>query len=447
MKCLFLLVSLASATPAFAYFGFHSSEARLTFDSYVDVKTDHPPTAEEAKQMTFKQYDFLFGDLAMNDTPGGPKNDGQATITKMEPIQGGYRLYYSYQGTAVLQNGPRTHLQIELPINAHEMYLKAKSFGKCMDPDYTDEPDFSYFWSPRQHGCSKIMKEGIDYLSIDAQLERLPNTQHTRPDYERLPDENGDIHISLLMGLNDSDDARNPVESEGRRDDDLNAINFRKIRKQLLKDGFKSTGAWTHDQVREVVKKDVRPLPYVEDFVQIYNGRRAKKITVTMFFGPTDITEDSWAFDYFYQRAIEHSALIIFDGHTGMGTNLTLPILEKKMDTTFDVPTDRYQILYADSCSSYGYYNLDFFKRKDRKNLNVITAGLETPFDGGVRTDTSIIEAVHRWAAQGTMVSFKTLMNRLENDNMAGVNGDEDNPTTGGLRSSVVQAYNNSRAD
>jgi hypothetical protein len=28
------------------------------------------------------------------------------------------------------------------------------------------------------------------------------------------------------------------------------------------------------------------------------------------------------------------------------------------------------------------------------------------------------------------MVGFKTLMHRLENDNMAGVNGDEDNPTT-----------------
>jgi len=430
MKQLFLLAGLAFASPAFAYFGFHSSEAKLTFDAFAETKIDHKPTDEEAHKIVANHFDFLFGDLALNETPGGPKNDGVGTVTKMEPIKGGYRIYYSFEGTVVLQTGPRTHLTIELPNNTHEMYLKSKASGKCGDPDYPDEKDFSYFWSPNQPGCKKIIKEDDDYQVIDATLERLPNTEHTRPDYERLPDENGDIHISLLMGLNDSSDDRDPIESEGRKNDDLNAINFRKIRKQLIKDGFESTGAWSHEQIKDVVKKDVRPLPYVEDFTQEYNGNRVGKITITMFFGPTDIDEDSWAFDYFYKRAIEKSALIIFDGHTGMGTNLTLPILEKKLDASFKVPADRYQILYADSCSSYGYYNLDFFKRKSRKDLNVITAGLETPFDGGVRTDTAIIEAIHRWAQQGTMIGFKSLMKRLENDNMAGVNGDEDNPTT-----------------
>jgi hypothetical protein len=434
MRHLLALLGLMAVSPAQAYFGFQSSEAKLTFDAFVEVTSEAPLTTEEQNTTVAKHFDFLFGDLALNDTKGGPKNDGVGTVTKVESIKHGYRIYYSYEGTVVLENGPRTHLTIELPNNIHEMYLKTKASGKtnpCTDSDYPDEPDFSYFWSPKQPGCKKVIRPGEDYQVIDARIERLPNTEHTRPDYERLPDDNGEIHISLLMGLNDSDDIRNPIESEGTKYDDLNAINFRKIRKHLLHDlGFESEGPWPHDQIRQVVEHDVRPLPYVEDFTHEYNGARAKKITVTMFFGPTDLTEDSWAFDYFYKRAIEKSALIVFDGHTGMGTNLTLPILEKKMDTTFNVPTDRYQILYANSCSSYGYYNLDFFKRKNRRNLNVITAGLETPFDGGVRTDVGIIEAIHGWAARGTMVGFKTLMHRLESDNMAGVNGDEDNPTT-----------------
>jgi hypothetical protein len=433
MKYFLHLWCLLAAAPAYAYFGFHSSEARLSFDAFAEVTADEPLTVEEQHKQVAKHFDFLFGDLQLNATKGGPKNDGVGTITKVEPVKNGYRIYYSYEGTVVLESGPRTRLTIELPNNIHQMYLKTKAAGKtnpCSDADYPDEKDFSYFWSPNQPGCKKVIKPDADYQVIDAAIERIPNTEHTRPKYERLPDGNGNIHISLLIGPNDSGDGLDPIESEGRKDDDLNAVNFRKIRKHLMRDlGFESEGAWSHEEIREIVKRDVRPLPYVEDFTQTYNGSRAHKVTVTMFFGKTDISEASWAFDYFYKRAIENSAVIIFDGHTGMGTNLTLPLLEKKIGTSFQVPADRYQMLYVNSCSSYGYYNIDFFKRKNRENLNVITAGLETPFDGGVRTDMALIEAVHNWAARGTMTGFKTLMQRLESDNMSGVNGDEDNPT------------------
>ena len=431
MKHLLLVLSLALSSPAFAYFGYQSSEARLTFDAFAEITTKTKPTPAQQQEIVANHFDFLFGDLSLSETPGGPKNDGQGTITKIEAIKHGYRIYYSYEGTVVLKAGARTHITVDLPNNPHQMFLKFKKTLKCGDTDYMDEADFSYFWSPNQPGCDKVITPGDDYQVIDAKIERLSNTDHTRPNFERLPDGNGDIHISLLMGLDDEDNIHNPMESEHTKHDDINAGNFRKIRKHLMRDlGFESEGAWSNEQIREVVQKNVRELPYVEDFTQAYNGNRARKITVTMFFGLTDLKQNSWAFDYFYKRAVENSAVIIFDGHTGMGTNLTLPILEKKMDTTFNVPADRYQLMYIDSCSSYGYYNLDFFKRKDRRDLNVITAGLETPFDGGVRTDVALIESVHNWAARGTMVGFKTLMKRLENDNMAGVNGDEENPTT-----------------
>jgi hypothetical protein len=59
----------------------------------------------------------------------------------------------------------------------------------------------------------------------------------------------------------------------------------------------------------------------------------------------------------------------------------------------------------------------------------VISAALETPFDSGVRTDVGIIEAIHNYAERGTMIGFRKLMKRLEADNLAGVNGDEKNPT------------------
>ena len=41
-----------------------------------------------------------------------------------------------------------------------------------------------------------------------------------------------------------------------------------------------------------------------------------------------------------------------------------------------------------------------------------------------------LITAIHNWAKLGTQTGYQTLIGRLENDNLAGVNGDEDNPKT-----------------
>jgi hypothetical protein len=62
-------------------------------------------------------------------------------------------------------------------------------------------------------------------------------------------------------------------------------------------------------------------------------------------------------------------------------------------------------------------------------NLDIVATGLETDFEGGVETNMELITTVHNWIAGAPPKSYRTLIKNLENDNLSGVNGDEDNPT------------------
>lgn len=429
-KIIFCL--LLQSSYGFAYMAYHSSEAALTFRAYVEVNSKVPLSESKVNEVLHDHELYLWGPMSYNPVLAAPKGDGKFSEKKIEKIKNGYRIHYTYNGTIVLQNGPRTHYPVVLPVNPEALWRKtsAKKKNPCTDPEDQGEEDFSYFWSPTLPGCDRLIHEGDDYYTIDAKIERLPNTEHTRPNYEAMPDKNGDIQIFLLMGLDDSSMGRNPIESASTpKYDDLNAKNFRAIRRQLQSLGFESREL-SHAEIRDVIPVDTRPLPYVEELVQEYNNDRARRIVITMFFGKTDIGEASLGFNYYLKHAMETGAVTIYDGHSGLGTNLVIPVLERRMKVKFNLPKDRYQIFYANSCSSYAYYNASFFQRKSNKNLNVITAGAPTPFDGGVETDMSMLEAVHNWVYRGTKLGYRTLMQRLENDNLAGVNGDEENPLT-----------------
>ena len=436
----FFLFAFLVSVSAQAYMGTHATEATLKFEAVLEIETFVEPDDEQMQQHLKDHEEYLFGPMMNNPVKAGPKGDGKFHVLYIEPAGKNLRIHYTYEGTIVLESGPRTHYPVLLPINPEAMWRKTsaiKPYNPCTEKDDQGKDDFSYFWSPELPGCGVLIQEGEDYQVIQAQVVRKPNTEHSRPQYEDMPDARGNIHISLLMGMDASWKNPNPVESaKDRSNDDLNAKNYREIRRRLKRLGF-TARKLTHEEIRKVIPVDTRPLPYVEEYERSYNGNRAKKIGVTLFFGKSDISEASWGFDYYLKRGWEKSAVTIYDGHSGLGTNLVIPMLERKMGVRFNIPKERYQIFYANSCSSYAYYNKSFFDRKKSlkdpygtKGLDVITAGLPTPFEGGVETDMSLIQAIHNWAERGTMTGYKELMRRLENDNLAGVNGDEDNPTT-----------------
>lgn len=462
-----------------AFSGSSATEAKLGFEHFVDVPVSVYESKNEVEHVT-EQISHMFGPMTFRPSTsksrGADKGTGEPVILSTESIGTGdeavVRIHYAYETVAVIGNGPRTQYLLALPRTPFASFNKGggeSSKNKCTDDHYTSFGDYWYFWSPWRKGCGgKLLKEGTDYDLVTATIERVPNVTNSEetsyPEYDRLA-KNGKIKIFLLMGMDEPTKNRNPL-AKGNRD--LNGINFEKIRDEILKIGLPSGRGkaadearkqakaditktfqpreWTNPEIREVVEEDTNPLPYVESFTKQFPGNaRADEVEVIMFFGKTGIDQGSKGFHWFMKYALSQASIMIYDGHSGLGGHLDLREIEKLRTKTladtsdpkefrFYLPKERYQIYYFNSCSSYTYYNSMYFNRKKTadtpgtKNLDIIGTGLETDFEGGVETNMSLITTTHNYVANGTIKSYRSLLKEIENDNLSGVNGDEDNP-------------------
>ena len=426
---LFVAGSALAAPPL--YTGRDSTEARLTFEASVEIFSSRAPTEELALEKIDAQLSHLFGPLGVAKVSGVPKGDHEiSNLSVKKSSRGVFTVSYTYEGTLVVEKGgPRDRYKVLLPRNPDRIYEagivrtpSGRETYPCTDPHYSSEGDFWYFWNPAQPGCP--LKEGVDYDEITGDLERIPNSKKTYPEYERLADD-GVITVSMLLGMDDPSTSTNPEDSK-----DVNAKNYLKVRKSLEKLGFK-TRAWTKSEIQAVAPKAAK-LPHVDELTK--QSEKAK-VVIRMFFGPTGIDEDSQAFHYFLKDAIEDQSLMIYDGHSGLGGHLDLPTIEATEGFKFKPSKSRYQIYFFNSCSSYTYYNTMFFGRKksasDRKgtrNLDILTNGLATYFHVMHDTNMALLEAIDQWAEGGAPTSYQQLAKEIDSGNLFGVNGDEDNP-------------------
>ncbi|MDZ4662588.1 MAG: hypothetical protein SGJ18_13330 [Pseudomonadota bacterium] len=424
-----IIFTFLFSSQLFAYVGSSSSEALLRFNAYIETTKDN-----NVKELIEAHVEHLFGPMGLAKYKAAPK--GEHSISKIQKTSmgdGKYRITYAYSGVIVLERGPRTHYEVLLPINLETIYEAGliKKRNPCTDEHYQEKGDFWYFWSPSRKGCKLI--EGTDYQRIDAEIETLPNSESTRPEYELLADKNGVIHISILMGMDEPKLSWDPNESK-----DINAKNYRKIKKSLIEDfEFVQLKSWSKEQIEQVSPLGSKT-PFVEEYEKYYKRSSGQntKVVVRIFFGATGIDEKSTPFHYFLKDAINNSALMIYDGHSGLGSNLHLLDIEKKHRFRFQPPKKRYQIFFFNSCSSYTYYNAMFFGRKraqgdpnGTKYLDLLTTGLETPFDGSAAAILELINSVHQWSFRSTKTGYQELARRLSMENLIGVNGDEDNPS------------------
>jgi hypothetical protein len=162
---------------------------------------------------------------------------------------------------------------------------------------------------------------------------------------------------------------------------------------------------------------------------------REVTIEILVFFGPTGIDEESAAFHYYFKDALENSAVMMYDGHSGLGGHLDLAGIESMRGFRFAPAKNRYQVYFFNSCSSYTYYNDMYFSRKrtqkdedGTKNLDIMTNGLATYFSTIQDANGALIKAIDTWASSGKWTSYQELAKQIDSDNLFGVNGDEDNP-------------------
>ncbi|HLD98812.1 MAG TPA: hypothetical protein VJB59_01050 [Bdellovibrionota bacterium] len=393
------------------------------------------PTIEKAEEAIENQVSHLFGPMSAAEYPAVPKADHRLTKIEISPKPGSSRTYiasYRYRGTIVVSKGAGEDYELILPVNPETIYKASipKSGNRespCTDSHYNSEEDFWYFWNPRNPGCP--LKEGVDYLVVTGTLEKIENMKSSYPEYERLVDESGTLLMTVLVGMDESTNGRDPMQSS-----DLNARSFRTIRSKLIKTGFKGR-RWERPDYRAKISgfpSRLRQLPYVEEFSK--TGKNAR-VVVRMVFGPSGIDEPSTAFHYLFKDALENASAVIYNGHSGLGGHLDLLAIEESETFEINIPRDRYQIYFFDSCSSYTYYNSLYFERKKSatdpdgtRNLDILTNGLASDFESGAKNNFALIQALTDWATGKSETSYQQLATTIAGDEFFGVNGDEDNP-------------------
>ncbi len=401
------------------YTAFESSEALVEFSHSVEYEGTQPPGRLSQQDQIEEQIAHLFGPLSAAQFPAVPKTDHEIQITDLQKVSNGlYQIHYTYRGHFAVRYGVEDKLSLFLPNNPDKIYSAGlvNMNNPCTDSHYQSEGDFWYFWNPTNYGCR--LKNGRDYSVIQAKLVRLPNEKMSYPEYTRLADANGDLNISLFFGMDSP--TRKP---DPRRSDDVNANNFTRTAEALKRLGFKSA------------QRQSNNIYYTEVFEKNYSGNNTiRKIRVKTYFGPTGINENVAGFHRLLKEALENDAVMIYDGHSGLGGHLDLQSIEYNLRSKIVFPQERYQILFFNSCSSYPYYNTQYFERKKTeldpkgsKNLDILTNGLSTYFNTIANSNFALLNAFDKFAQKGESTTYQKLAQEIDSDNLFGVNGDEDN--------------------
>jgi hypothetical protein len=419
------------------YFGKDSTEVIMTFAGKLRREgqlIDNAANRTAMLEIINDQVEHLYGPMSAGQFKAVPRGNHKINDVRIIPEANGTLITYKYSGTAVVANGAGDKYDVVLPVNPDKVYKAGftpqSSINHCTDHHYQDEGDFWYFWNPANDECP--LQKDKDYYVITAQLQRIPNTKLTFPEYERLVDQKGQITISLLMGMDDPDNGRDPYSSQ-----DINASNYRDIANTLKRGGYQAR-KWTSREIDLIAKKKSRKGVFVEEFTKDVTNRstnKKTKIVMRMFFGPSGIDEDSSSFHFFFKDALENQAIMMYDGHSGLGGHLDLDSIEEEIGELKPNP-NRYQIYYFNSCTSYSYYNTMYFgpkasaqDPKGTKNLDIITNGLATYFSVMHATNFGVVEAVEAFASGAAKISYQAIANKIDSDNLLGINGDEDNPT------------------
>jgi hypothetical protein len=455
----------------------NSTEAQLAYQAVVELKSATQPTEPVARKAAEKQVQYLFGALAEGEAfgslKGAPKQISDIKLTGLKQAGPGvWQITYQYTGVIQLEKdgAKKGTLRIPLPRNPLTVWDAARKLAidageepasPCGDgsEDHDGSSFLWYVWNPAYEACH--LEEGKHYDVVTARFERKDNSEvahkATYPEYARMvrvDPATGKKYIRIDLFMGTIDDAKvkpenvgadgharvNPLQKSGTFFDDTGAYSFRGVYKALVK-GTLAPGAvfspapWADARILSVAPKLERIVPYVTDLT--YQASTGITVLVRMYMGNTTVgSEGAQTFYHFLRDAYRRSPNIIYSGHSSLGDGLDLALIESWIGLKLDLDCENYQSIFQNGCSSYGYYNRDYFKRKaacgnsfdpnGTFNLDIVTNGLATGSDTDIRTDLTYIGAVLRWAMGKGSMSFQAIAKELDSDNLVGVNGDED---------------------
>ena len=411
------------------FYGSDNQSATMSYASFVEIKlpagvrspNDLLTGTNRRKMQEIVDYQaqHLFGVFSVHPeyvkNPGILSSQSKPKITTAE-INASARtakVNYTLFDTGVfkkklLVDGPRK-IQFVLPKDPTTIYAKGippgQSVNKCTDDHYNSEDDFWYFWNPKKFGCPITE---ADLVAVEAQLTPIASTIKSHPYYDKILGDNGNgrkLRIVYLVGVD-----------QDFNSGDLGRKTFNEALDLLKEKGFEtdSSKSSRFAKLLTLKKRDWD----VELQVKLVDP------------GTQEFVADAAA-------AMENDDVFIYDGHSGLGGYLNLKRLQQSLGRPLKLDVNKSQIFFFNGCSTFAYYNHDYFELKKTsadpkgiKNLDIVSTAIGASFDIGARHDVILIAGI----ADGSRPSWKLLIDRMyrvdrEQTALTHVNGDEDNPT------------------
>jgi hypothetical protein len=300
----------------------------------------------------------------------------------------------------------------------------------CTDLADNGEDSYWYSWNPWKEGCPRKTREHL--VDIQATLRPMNSTAASWPDYEALYHQRGAenvVRITYLVGLDAS-----------WRNNDLGRWTFNKSFRMLTLGKDSLTHRPTAENLTDFERsyfENVSP----EDDIRFESPNatamdRHRRLTLRrpharfvldMFL----VDSTSEEFLELAQRRLRESDVFIYDGHSGLGEYLAASEL---FDEHTPPSADHYQIYYFNGCSTFSYYNADYFALKSTardprgtERLDILTTATPAAFEVGPGSDVFLILGL----VGGKRPSWQEIIDTIhavdpEMSAMTHVNGDED---------------------
>jgi hypothetical protein len=409
------------------FYGSDNQSGDMQFEAYVDVTVPKgivtkeqlfkEPARAHVMAMIKKQIQHLYGTFSLHDefadNPGIIEGKGTPILldAKFDAPKQSARVTYAYKDRVVfkkkIMRGNDPKITFVMPRDPQTIYAKsldARGFNPCTDTHYNGAGDFWYYWNPTQEGCNIPDSE---LQKVTAKLTPKANTNKTYPDYEKILGDNGNgrlVKVTFLVGID-----------ENFRNGDLGKKAYEDVRVMLVKNGFKLAKSG--------------PL---KSFLTLKKDNYDVEIDLQL------VDPDSPEFLTTAADGLETGDIFIYDGHSGLGSYLNLPRFEKYLGRKLKLPLEKSQIFYFNGCSTFPYYNADYFALKKTpqdpagsRNLDIITTSVGATFDVGAGHDSAFLTGV----LMGKYPTWQKIMDDIyavdkAESTLSHVNGDEDNPTS-----------------
>ncbi len=288
-------------------------------------------------------------------------------IKKIELQEDGMsRVFYVVSGKILLHTNvvkalnEGRELSVPLPVQVENFYDI-----ECTDEHYQSEGDFWYFYDPFRAGCGYLRKPP---LSAEFKFELKPSVRrkldmNVRLDLLRGDNDNGNLlRIDVIHGFDESSEDPEDVGRQG----------FEEFNAMLESKGF-----------TQAVVKGYRNRPHLKfSKTIVLPENKIVQVEINSLLVETSISARTVTFAKFLRSSVNEADVIYYAGHSGLGGNLDLQLLEQKAGG-FEFNPKKRQIFVFDSCSSYSYYLDSFRSEKTRARIDVITNALASLFDTG----------------------------------------------------------------